>query len=223
MPIAAAALAQIFGTGNGVPPTRGDQHRQQQQPGRPLLDRDLGFAVDRPAGLQLDGAICQRNLVTGSDANAVRVQSGIRETLRTGNLRGKPAIIVAGRADTLVPVHVQRAAVFRRRTRSSRARRASSRTSRCTNAQHFDAFIDNAALPGYDSRSCRCTYYFIQAMDAMWANLTQGSAAAAVAGRAHDAARRCTRRGAGDHEGERAADLRRAAAPPTRSRSRTTS
>jgi len=40
-----------------------------------------------------------------------------------------------------------------------------------TNAQHFDAFIDNAFLPGYDSAFVPLHYYFIKAMDAVWANL----------------------------------------------------
>ena len=43
-----------------------------------------------------------------------------------------------------------------------------------TNGQHFDAFIDNAALPGYDSNFIPLHYYFLQAMDRMWAYLIQG-------------------------------------------------
>jgi len=42
------------------------------------------------------------------------------------------------------------------------------------NAQHFDAFIDSAAFPGYDSLYVPLHYYYMQAMDRMWANLTQG-------------------------------------------------
>ena len=43
-----------------------------------------------------------------------------------------------------------------------------------TNAQHFDAFIDNPALPGYDSNFIPLHYYFLQAMDRMWAHVIQG-------------------------------------------------
>jgi hydroxybutyrate-dimer hydrolase len=42
-----------------------------------------------------------------------------------------------------------------------------------TNAQQFDAFIDSALLPGYDSSLVPLHVYFIRALDAMWANLTQ--------------------------------------------------
>jgi hydroxybutyrate-dimer hydrolase len=45
-----------------------------------------------------------------------------------------------------------------------------------TNAQHFDAFIDNAAAPGYDSRLVPLHRYFLQAMDLMWAKLKNGAA-----------------------------------------------
>jgi hydroxybutyrate-dimer hydrolase len=41
-----------------------------------------------------------------------------------------------------------------------------------TNAQHFDTFIDNPLLPGYDSMFIPLHYYFIKAMDAMYARLT---------------------------------------------------
>ncbi len=43
-----------------------------------------------------------------------------------------------------------------------------------TNAQHFDAFIDNPALPGYDSMFVPLHYYFNQALDLMYAHLASG-------------------------------------------------
>jgi hydroxybutyrate-dimer hydrolase len=52
----------------------------------------------------IDGATWQRAPSTGNEAFAVRVQSGVSEVYRTANLRGKPAIIVHGRADALIPV-----------------------------------------------------------------------------------------------------------------------
>ena len=45
-----------------------------------------------------------------------------------------------------------------------------------TNAQHFDAFIDNPAVPGYDSRLVPLHRYVIQALDIMYANLKNGTA-----------------------------------------------
>lgn len=169
-PLAAAALAQMFGTGNGVPPNSGIQIINNNNPGGAL---NSPSSVSASTGLQdynIDAAICQRNLWTGNDAAATRVQNGVKETLRSANLRGKPAIIVAGRSDTLVPVNMNARPYF---GQNKIVEGANSRLSyiEVTNAQHFDAFIDNAALPGYDSRVIPLHYYFLQAMDRMYAFL----------------------------------------------------
>jgi hydroxybutyrate-dimer hydrolase len=173
--LAVNSLAQVFGTGNGVPPNSGVQIINNLNPAGPISSP---LSVSPSTGLadyNIDGAICQRNLVTGTDASAVRVQNGVKETLRTGNLRGKPAIIVAGRADTLVPLNFNARPYFgQNRIVEGTASKLS--YIEVANAQHFDAFIDNAALPGYDSAFVPLHYYFIQAMDRMWANLTQGTA-----------------------------------------------
>ncbi|TMI05055.1 MAG: D-(-)-3-hydroxybutyrate oligomer hydrolase, partial [Betaproteobacteria bacterium] len=44
-----------------------------------------------------------------------------------------------------------------------------------TNAQHFDTFIDNPAVPGYDSRVIPLNVYLFRALDAMYAHLKQGA------------------------------------------------
>ncbi len=170
--LAATALAQIFGTGNGIPPNSGIQIINNNNPAGPL---NSPLSVSPSTGLQdynIDAAICQRNLWTGTDAAAIRVQNGVKETLRSANLHGKPAIIVAGRADTLVPVNFNARPYF---GQNKIVEGPSSKLSyiEVTNAQHFDAFIDNAALPGYDTRVVPLHYYFLQAMDRMYANLKQ--------------------------------------------------
>jgi hydroxybutyrate-dimer hydrolase len=172
--LAAASLAQIFGSGNGAPPTSGIQIINNNDPSGPLL---TALSISPSTGLadyNIDAAICQRNLVTGSDANAISVQNGVKDILRTGNLHGKPAIIVAGRSDTLVPVNFNARPYF---GQNRIVEGAASKLSyiEVTNAQHFDAFIDNAALPGYDSALVPLHVYFIRAMDAMWANLTNNT------------------------------------------------
>jgi hydroxybutyrate-dimer hydrolase len=118
-----------------------------------------------------DGANCHRNLWVGADAFAGRVKAGVAETLRTANLRGKPAIIVAGRSDTQIPVNFNARPYF---GQNQLVEGAASKLVyiEVTNAQHFDTFIDNALLPGYDSNFVPLHYYFIQAMDRMWAYLT---------------------------------------------------
>jgi hydroxybutyrate-dimer hydrolase len=174
-PLAAAALAQVFGTGNGVPPMSGMQIINNLSPGGPIRDSVSLSPSTGQLDFNADGALCLRNLWTASDPNATRVKSGVAEILRSANLRGKPAIIVHGRADTLVPPAFTSRPYF---GLNKIVEGAASKLSyiEVTNAQHFDAFIDNAALPGYDSTFVPLHYYFIQAMDRMYAHLTTGAA-----------------------------------------------
>ncbi len=175
-PVAASAtaLAQIFGTGNGIPPTGGINIVNNNAVGGPTRDAASVSASTGLADLNIDGALCQRNLMSGTDANAVRVQNGILETTRSANLHGKPAIIVAGRADTQVPV------TFNERPYYGQNKIVEGAASKLTyievtNAQHFEAFIDNPALPGYDSLFVPLHVYYLRALDAMWAHLTQNT------------------------------------------------
>ena len=174
-PLSAAALATVFSTGNGVPPMSGIQIINNLAPGGPVRDAASLSPSTNQLDFNADGARCLRNLWTGTDPNATRVKSGVTETLRTGNLRGKPAIIVHGRSDTLVPPAFTSRPYF---GLNKIVEGANSKLSyiEVTNAQHFDAFIDNAALPGYDSMFVPLHYYFIQAMDRMYAHLTTGAA-----------------------------------------------
>lgn len=174
-PLAAAALASVFGTGNGVPPMSGIQIINNLAVGGPTRDAASLSASTGQLDFNIDGAICLRNLWTGTDANATRVRSGIAEHYRNGNLHGKPAIIVHGRADTLVPP------AFTSRPYFGQNKIVEGTGSKLTyievtNAQHFEAFIDNAALPGYDSMFVPLHYYFNQALDLMYAHLTTGAA-----------------------------------------------
>jgi hydroxybutyrate-dimer hydrolase len=172
VPIAPQDLAKLFGKGNGLPSSFGSQ-------GILIINNaSVGGAIENMRSITLstgaqdyniDSAICLRNLLTGTDSNAVRVQNGVREVLRTGNLRGKPAIIVAGRADALIPVNFNARPYF---GLNKMLEGTASRLSyiEVTNAQHFDTF--NLLLPGYDTAFVPLHYYYIQAMDHMWASLT---------------------------------------------------
>jgi len=120
----------------------------------------------------IDGALCLRKLWTGTDVNAQRVQSGINEVKHGGNLHGKPAIIVHGRADTLLPPAFTSRPYF---GANKMVEGTASKLSyiEVTNGQHFDSFIQ--LLAGYDTRAIPLHRYFIQAMDMMYANLKNGT------------------------------------------------
>jgi len=168
--IAPATLAVIFGTANGVPPGGGVNIVNNLSVGGPLRDP---VSISPSTGLldyDIDAAICQRNLYTGTGANATRVKTGINEVLRTANLHGKPAIIVHGRNDGLIPVPFTSRPYFGQ-NKITEGTSSQLTYIEVTNAQHFDTFIDNAAVPGYDSLFVPLHYYFVKAMDAMYARL----------------------------------------------------
>jgi hydroxybutyrate-dimer hydrolase len=87
-------------------------------------------------------------------------------------LRGKPAIIVQGRSDTLVPMnHTSRPYLGLNKL----AEGASSKLSliEVANAQHFDSFLGFA---GYDTRLVPLHVYNLRALEAMWTYLKSGTA-----------------------------------------------
>lgn len=172
IPAPAAAVASYFGVGNGVPPS-----------GAVALIYNNGLTGARNHGASIspstgqfdfafDGANCLRQLWTGSSADAARVQAGVAEVYRGANLRGKPAIVVQGRNDTLIPANFSsRPYVLRNQLVEGTASQL--RYVEVTNAQHFDSFLP---FPGYDTRFVPLHVYYNRAVDAMWAHLKSGAA-----------------------------------------------
>jgi hydroxybutyrate-dimer hydrolase len=173
-PLAPASLAGMAATGNGVPPSSGVQLINNLSPGLPLRDLVSLSPSTFKQDFNLDGALCLRGLLAGSDAKALALQQGISETLRTGNLQRKPAIIVHGRADALIPVnHSSRPyTALNKRVEGHHSRLSYIEV---TNAQHFDTFIGlPTLLGGYDTRYIPLHLYLNRALDAMYAHLREG-------------------------------------------------
>jgi hydroxybutyrate-dimer hydrolase len=177
-----ATQASLFSTSNGLN-TGGDVIYNDSAGGARLYHVGVSPSTGRMDG-SLDAMLCLRSLVTGSDpvtgaaltgtalANSQRVQAGIRDVLLTGNTHGKPIILVQGRSDALVPVnHASRAyTAFNSKVEGA----ASVRYYEIENGNHFDAFLPNAAgggVQGYDALLVPVHYYFINAMDLLWARL----------------------------------------------------
>lgn len=174
--------AQLFAVANGTP-SGGVNLVNNDSVGGARAD---AFSTSPSTGTMdynIDGAICLRNLATGIDittgaplkgkaaADSRRVRKGMEEVLRSADLNGKPAIIVHGRSDTLIPVNHNSRAYF---TANKAAEGAASKLSyvEITNAHHFDAFL---GFPGYDTRLIPIHAYHIQAMNMMYAHLKNGA------------------------------------------------
>lgn len=183
----AVVQAGLFASGNGVPPTAGVNVVYNDSLGGAKIDFLAVSPLSGTADFALDGALCMRSLVTGSDAVSGaslfgpmkawsdRVRAGIAEVQLTAKLRGKPAIVVAGRNDTLVPVnHAARAYYGKNQIVDGAGSKL--RYVEVTNAQHFDSFLSFGVFLGYDTRYVPLHVYFGRAMDAMYAHLKNGTA-----------------------------------------------
>lgn len=156
-------MPTVFGNGNGVPPTNGVNL---------VYNAGNSGAADHrfaTADASYAGAACLRTLWTTSNptmlanVNAVRVKA---------NLRGKPAIIVQGRADALVPInHASRPYLGANQVAEGKSSQLA--FYEITNGQHFDAFL---GVAGFDTRFVPVHYYNIQALNLMWNHLKNGTA-----------------------------------------------
>ena len=181
-PAAAGGLALSFATSNGIPPTAGINLVNNLSTGGAREDRISVSPSTGQRDLNLDGALCLRALATGTDpasgqplagerlAQHQRIAQGIAETRMTGKLRGKPAIIVNGRADALLPPdHTSRAYFALNRLVDERSQL---RYVEVQHAHHLDVLN---GIPGFDSRYVPLSVYLTQALNMVYAHLRSGA------------------------------------------------
>jgi hydroxybutyrate-dimer hydrolase len=175
----------LFGTANGIPPTAGINliNNLNADGGGPRESRISTSASTGRQDMNLDGALMLRSLWTGRDAASgkrlhgamrrahLKLKAGIRRILASGDLRGKPALIVTGRNDDVLAVNHASRAYFGL-NQSVEGRRSNLRYYEVTNAHHLDAFNP---LPGFDERMIPLHYYFTRAMDMMYAHLKENA------------------------------------------------
>jgi hydroxybutyrate-dimer hydrolase len=183
----AIQLAQIFGTGNGVPPTGPIALMNNASLNGARRDQVSQSPSAAGPDFNTDGVACLRSLFTGTDAAGAAltgnllaqsnaVKSGIQQVLRNGRLRGIPTILVQGRADALVPVnHASRAYYALNKSAESNSTVSYYEV---TNAQHFDAFL--ALSPAAFGASLQDRFiplhrYVVQSLDLMYNHLKSGA------------------------------------------------
>ncbi|WP_219134117.1 D-(-)-3-hydroxybutyrate oligomer hydrolase [Janthinobacterium sp. UMAB-60] len=184
-------FAQTDGGGNPIAFTLAQKAAsfaaQNGIPGSVVYENSVGGAKGYTAGVSpstsladqsLDGFLCLRSLATGRDAvsganlqgtlagQSVRVRTGMAEVAASGQLNGKPAIIVHGRSDTLIPVnHAARA--YLGLNAAVEGSNSKLRYIEVTHANHFDSF--SSALP---TLIVPLHVYLNRALDAMYAHLS---------------------------------------------------
>jgi len=186
-------FAQTDGTGNPAafssPQKAASFAAQNGILGNVLYEKSIGGARVYTAGVSpssnladqsLDGFLCLRSLATGVDAvndarlegslavQSARVRAGMAEVQASGKLGGKPAIIVHGRSDTLIPVnHASRA--YMGWNAVAEGANSKLRYIEVANANHFDSFSNT--LP---TLIVPLHVYFNRALDAMYGHLRSG-------------------------------------------------
>ncbi|MFI0817724.1 3-hydroxybutyrate oligomer hydrolase family protein [Streptomyces sp. NPDC021098] len=168
-PYRRSELAAAFGTSPGRAPAPGVLI-DENAPGGPVAD-GKSRGADGRHDYNLRGERCVYRLAfprRGADKGrdwAARLAAGLDATRRSGDLHGKPAIVVHGRDDTRVPVnHSSRPYLGL----NARAQQGNSTVSyvEVTHAHHSDA-----QTPGLDNRYVPLGYYYQQALDVMWQRL----------------------------------------------------
>ncbi len=174
---------------NGIPPTGGVNLINDTALNGPILENVSISPTSKFEDLNLDGALYFRYLATGEAAlmtesperrdlrNKERVHEGIREILSTADLNGTPAILLAGRSDSMVfpNYHARPYFGLNQMVEGTRSRL---RYIEVTHAQHFDAFISSFWLNPvtHEVQFVPLHYYLIQALDWMHAYLKKEKA-----------------------------------------------
>src|SRR6185312_8232593 len=124
--------------------------RPRPRPARATLTSTAPCASARP----LEGELAEQSR---------RVRRGLEETRLSANLRGKPAVIVDGRADGVLPPNYASRAYYAR----NKAVEPGSRLYyyEVTHAHHLDVLN---GIAGFDSRYVPLNVYLTQALNLMW-------------------------------------------------------
>ncbi|EMP54643.1 putative D--3-hydroxybutyrate oligomer hydrolase lipoprotein transmembrane [Marinobacter santoriniensis NKSG1] len=181
-PLPGAAEAALFSTSNGIPPSAGVNLVYDGAVGQPTL---LAASVSPSDGLAdhgLDALLCLRGLasgrnpasgeaLTGRDRGwSERIARGIDAIRAGGDLHGKPAVIVTGRSDAILPInHTSRPYVGLNQEVEGAG--SGLRYYEVLNAHHLDVLN---GFPGFADRYVPLHHYYFQALDLVWAHLEDG-------------------------------------------------
>ncbi|MBD3658495.1 3-hydroxybutyrate oligomer hydrolase family protein [Marinobacter sp.] len=176
--------AALFATSNGIPPTAGVNLVYDAAAGQPTL---LAASTSPGTGLPdhgFEALLCLRALAAGQDPQtgeplqgeaadlAQRIAAGIDAVRASGNLRGKPAVVVTGRADAILPInHTSRPYFGLNRRVEGEA--SGLHYYEVLNAQHLDVLN---GFPGIAERYIPLHHYYFQALDLMYDHLRHGTA-----------------------------------------------
>jgi hydroxybutyrate-dimer hydrolase len=183
-PLAQDAAKRLFADSSGVPATGGVNLIADRAVNSPILENGALSVSTGRADLNIDSALCFRFLETGEAsllaglpssftekwAQHAKVDAGTRAIETDARLHGRPAIIIHGRRDALVFPNLHSRAYYAL-NQQNEGRRSGLRYIEVTTGQHFDAFISLF----FGGQFAPLHFYFVKAMDSMYAHLTNGA------------------------------------------------
>ncbi|HEY9119130.1 MAG TPA: 3-hydroxybutyrate oligomer hydrolase family protein [Marinobacter sp.] len=178
-PLSGAREAALFSASNGIPPSAGVNLVYDNAEGQPTNLAASASPSSSQLDYGLDALLCLRSLAVGIDVTsgaalsgtaaemAERIADGIEQVRASGNLQGKPAVFVTGRADAILPInHTSRPYYgLNQRVEGSDSEL---RYYEILNAHHLDVLN---GFPGIADRYVPLHHYYFQALDLVWANL----------------------------------------------------
>lgn len=181
VPLAPAAEAALFAVSNGIPPTAGVNLVYDNAEGQPTNLAISASPSSSQVDYGLDALLCLKSLADGEDVVTGTALTGAQAELSdamaggvaairaSGNLQRKPAVFVTGRADAVLPInHTSRPYVGL--NQRVEGRHSQLRYYEILNAHHLDVLN---GLPGVGDRYVPLHYYYFQALDLIWAHLTE--------------------------------------------------
>ena len=184
MPLSETGEAALFAASNGIPPSAGVNVVYDDAEGQPTMLAASASPSSSQLDYGLDALICLHSLTLGRDAVtgaaltganaelAEAIAAGVDDIRATGNLRGKPAVFVTGRADAILPINHTSRPYFGLNQRVEGAN-SELRYYEVLNAQHLDVLN---GFPGIGDRYVPLHHYYFQALDLVWERLTNGTA-----------------------------------------------
>ncbi|MCV6637880.1 3-hydroxybutyrate oligomer hydrolase family protein [Candidatus Albibeggiatoa sp. nov. NOAA] len=176
-----ALLAADFSAGNGIPPSNSTFLINNNGNNGAGANFRTTLNADGVLDEYLAGALCLRRLarnqnidgspLTGDEAAwAERIQTGLEGILGSGNLQGKPSIIIHGRDDALIAVnHSSRYYYGLNQKMDENSQLAYIEVK---NAHHLDSFNEAFNM----DTQIPLHYYFSEGLDIMYAHLKEGAA-----------------------------------------------
>jgi len=177
VPTANSSTATLATSSNGIPRTANlVLIKDNDNSGSPVIQHKAESANGRH-DYNLEGALCYWDIFNNADNPLhTRLMTGLKEVKGTGNLQGKPTLIVHGRADALiVPNHTSRP--YMALNKQVEGDNSKLYYYEVTNAQHLDTLNQSYINWGAkDMNYVPIDYYFKQAVDLMYKHLKQGAA-----------------------------------------------